>query len=627
MPFCFMRPRESLHGSGSKATAACTPPNPLPIEEGVLPRIASAETCTQCGRAGHLQCSLLEHLPAGVILTSDPEQNILYQNRRFIEMFGYTIVQCPTFKDFCHLAYPDPEYRKWASSEWERRIATAAIGKRMEIDPMEAGITTKDGSVRFVRIHMTLLDGVNFITFFDLTNRRKTKEALLKKTQELDRVKAITAALNQANLGLREVTERLTLATQAADMGVWDLDFSNSLVTWDDQMFQIYGLPKMIPMPHENWKKTVHKDDFAKVWASLSRTVENKAYDTVEFRIFRPDGQLRWIAEAQCVVLDDQGEVVRLVGTSTDITERKLSQIKLSASERHFRAFFERPLVGMATMSPERSWLEVNDQLCRMLGYSREELQLQTWDDTTFPVDQARNQAKLNLILAGKIDDYIIEIRCLRKDKSILYAQTSVSCLRKEDGLVDYLVVLVVDVTGQHQAQEQLRKAAYHDALTQLPNRRLLLDRLQQAMAKARREKCALAVCYLDLDGFKSVNDKLGHASGDQLLIQVANRLKSCIREGDTVARLGGDEFVILLNKVADVDECRQILERLLKSVAANYIIANTEQSDISISIGVTLFPSDLVDPEILLRHADHAMFAAKHSGKNRFVFFDGLAV
>ena len=441
----------------------------------------------------------------------------------------------------------------------------------------------------------------------------------------MDRVKAITAELNQANLGLREVTERLTLATKAADMGVWDLDFSNSLVTWDDKMFQIYGLPKMIPMPHENWKKSVHKDDFAKVWSSLLRTVENKAYDKVEFRIFRPDGQLRWIAEAQYVVLDDQGEVVRLVGTSTDITDRKLAQIRLSTSERHFRAFFERPLVGMATMSPERSWLEVNNQFCQMLGFSREELLRQTWDDSTFPVDQARNQAKLNLILAGKIDDYTTEIRCLGKNKNILYAQISVSCLRKEDGLVEYLVVLVVDVTGQHEAKEQLRKAAYHDALTQLPNRRLLLDRLQQAMAKARREKGALAVCYLDLDGFKTVNDKLGHASGDQLLIQVANRLKSCVRAGDTVARLGGDEFVILLNKVADVDECQQILERLLKSVADNYIIDNTEQSDISTSIGVTLFPGDLADPEILLRHADHAMFAAKQSGKNRFVFFDGI--
>ena len=619
-----MNPNQSLDGKEGKESFNCPPPQDILQGEGVLSRIISAEPCPLCGEAVHLQFSMLEHFPAGVILTSVPEQKVLYQNRRFIEMFGYTIDEFPTFEGFCHLAYPDPEYRTWANGEWTRRMGTA-IGKPLEIDPMEVGITAKDGTVRFVRIHATLLNGMNLITFFDLTNRRKTKDALHRKTQELDRVKAITAELNQANLGLREVTERLTLATLAADMGVWDLDFSNSLVTWDDKMFQIYGLPKMIPMAIENWKKSVHKDDFAKVWSSLLRTVENKAYDKVEFRIFRPDGQLRWIAEAQCVVLDDQGEVVRLVGTSTDITDRKLAQIRLSTSERHFRAFFERPLVGMATMSPERSWLEVNNQFCQMLGFSREELLRQTWDDSTFPVDQARNQAKLNLILAGKIDDYTTEIRCLGKNKNILYAQISVSCLRKEDGLVEYLVVLVVDVTGQHEAKEQLRKAAYHDALTQLPNRRLLLDRLQQAMAKARREKGALAVCYLDLDGFKAINDKLGHSSGDQLLIQVANRLKSCVRAGDTVARLGGDEFVILLNKVADVDECQQILERLLKSVADNYIIDNTEQSDISTSIGVTLFPGDLADPEILLRHADHAMFAAKQSGKNRFVFFDGI--
>ncbi len=693
------------------------------------------------GQAESRLQAMLEHLPAGVILTSVPGQKILYRNRKFVEMFGYTLDESATFREWCHLAYPNPEYREWAVGEWERRVA-ATKGRDMEIDPMEVSIIAKNGTVWFVRIHTTAVDGKNLITFFDLTNRRKTKEELHRKTQELDRffdvsmdllcitnaegyfqqlnpaweqvlgytkdelkarrfiefvrpedkeetlrvfaqlavekklsnfvnrfqckhegcrwlewkavtagdiiyaaarditkrklvenelalhreqleerVRARTAELHQANLALREVTERLTLATQAATMGVWDLDFSNSLVTWDDRMFQIYGLPRIVPMPHETWKKSVHPDDFAKVWASLSRTVENKAYETVEFRIFLPNGQLRWIAEAQGVVLDDKGEVVRLVGTSTDITERKLAQTLLCARERHFRAFFERPLVGMATVSPATNWLEVNDQLCQMLGFSREELLQKTWDEMTFPVDQARNQAKLKLILTGKIDDYTINKRCLRKDGSILYAQTSVSCLRKTDGSVDYLVALVVDVTGLHQAQEQLRKAAYHDALTQLPNRRLLVDRLQQAMA--RRDVGMLAICYLDLDGFKAVNDRFGHAFGDQLLIQLAKRLKSCVRDGDTVARLGGDEFVILLSNLSGEEECRQILVRLLETVAASYNIADSEYPGISTSIGVTLFPGDRADPEILLRHADHAMYAAKQSGKNRFVFFD----
>ncbi|MCX7110706.1 MAG: PAS domain S-box protein [Proteobacteria bacterium] len=694
-------------------------------------------------QAEQRQRAMLEHLPAGAILTSGPEQTMLYQNRRFVEMFGYAMEEFPTVEDWRHLAFPDPKYREWIVGEWDSRMADAAR-QDMEIDPMEVNITAKDGTVWFIRIHATVVDGLILVTFFDLANRQKAKEALHKKTQALDgffevsmdllciadtggyfqqlnpawgqllgytcdelkarpfiefvhpadreetlratsqltsqkevknfinryqckegsyrwlewqavpagniiyaaarditerkqaeeaisrhgeeleeRVKARTAELHQANLALREVTERLTLATQAASMGVWDLDFNSRLVTWDDKMFQIYGLPKIVPMPDETWKNTVHPEDFAKAWASLSQTIENKDYDAVEFRIIRPDGQTRWIAAAQGVVLDDAGEVTRLVGTCTDITGRKAAQAKIIASERHFRAFFERPLVGMATISPATNWLDVNDQLCQMLGFSREELLQKTWEELTYPVDEAKNRTQLRLISVGEIDNYMINNRCLRKDGTILYAQNSVSCLRKPDGSVDYLVVLVVDVTAQHQAQEELRLAAHHDVLTQLPNRRLLVDRLQQAVAKTKRHGGVLAVCYLDLDGFKAVNDQLGHAAGDQLLIEVAKRLKSYVRGADTVARLGGDEFVILLSTVSNEDECRQVLVRVLNTVAAPYTIAGSEQSGISTSIGVTLFPEDNTDPEILLRHADHAMYAAKQSGRNRVVFFD----
>ena len=119
------------------------------------------------------------HLPAGVMLTSVREQKILYQNRRFIEMFGYTMDEFPTFEGWCRVALSDPEYREWASGEWESRMATT-LGKDMEIDPMEVGITAKDGTVRFVRIHAAEVDGVNLVIFFDLTNRRKTKEALIE---------------------------------------------------------------------------------------------------------------------------------------------------------------------------------------------------------------------------------------------------------------------------------------------------------------------------------------------------------------------------------------------------------------------------------------------------------------
>jgi diguanylate cyclase (GGDEF)-like protein len=185
------------------------------------------------------------------------------------------------------------------------------------------------------------------------------------------------------------------------------------------------------------------------------------------------------------------------------------------------------------------------------------------------------------------------------------------------------VIVNFHDITEQKLHAERMERIAQHDPLTGLPNRLLLGDRLRLAIAQSRRENTRIAVCYLDLDGFKQVNDRHGHQAGDQVLVEVATRLTTTVRAGDTVARLGGDEFVILLSGLADDEECRQALNRLLAACAAPYEVAGSEQSGISASIGVTVFPSDSVDPDTLIRHADHAMYVAKQAGKSRYQMFD----
>ena len=163
---------------------------------------------------------------------------------------------------------------------------------------------------------------------------------------------------------------------------------------------------------------------------------------------------------------------------------------------------------------------------------------------------------------------------------------------------------------------------AYHDALTRLPNRILLFDRLQNAIARTDRRHTLLAVCYLDLDGFKPVNDLLGHTAGDQLLIKVAERLRHCTRESDTVARLGGDEFVVLFADLTRIEECHNSLDRLLRVLAEPYTVGD-QRFEVAASIGVTLYPPDGSDADTLLRHADQAMYLAKQSGGNRYILFD----
>ncbi len=184
------------------------------------------------------------------------------------------------------------------------------------------------------------------------------------------------------------------------------------------------------------------------------------------------------------------------------------------------------------------------------------------------------------------------------------------------------LTALMMDVIERKRTEDQIEHLAYHDALTQLPNRVLLTDRLQQAMAQTRRDQKQLAVCYLDLDGFKVINDTHGHRQGDLVLIEVARYLKNCVRAGDTVARFGGDEFVLLLGDLADVAECEHTLRRVITTLQ-NPFEAADQPMLLSASLGVTLYPDDDSDPDTLIRHADQAMYAAKQAGGNRYQLFD----
>ncbi len=183
-------------------------------------------------------------------------------------------------------------------------------------------------------------------------------------------------------------------------------------------------------------------------------------------------------------------------------------------------------------------------------------------------------------------------------------------------------VVIARDITQKHAQQRQLEHIAHYDALTSLPNRSLLSDRLSQAMANSLRSGLNVAVVFLDLDGFKAVNDTHGHEVGDQFLMAVSQRLKAALREGDTLARIGGDEFVAVLVGLEDASGCVPVLQRLLHAAADPATVAGIALQ-VSASLGVTLFPQDAADADQLMRHADHAMYQAKQGGKNRYHLFD----
>ncbi len=268
--------------------------------------------------------------------------------------------------------------------------------------------------------------------------------------------------------------------------------------------------------------------------------------------------------------------------------------------------------------------LDVNPAFTQITGYRREEALGQNprilqsgRQDAAFYLDMWRS-----LLQDGRWEG---EFSNRRKNGEFYIQHAKISAVRGSDGRIVRFVAVAADVTQLKESQDRVAYLAYHDPLTNLPNRALLADRLKQSIAQADRRKNLLAVCYLDLDGFKPINDLWGHDTGDRLLVEVGRRLNGCVRTGDTVARLGGDEFVVLLGDAKDTREVEQAVRRILFAVASPFHLAAVEAT-LTASAGVTIYPHDCQDPDTLIRHADQAMYAAKQLGKNRFHLFDSAS-
>jgi diguanylate cyclase (GGDEF)-like protein/PAS domain S-box-containing protein len=264
----------------------------------------------------------------------------------------------------------------------------------------------------------------------------------------------------------------------------------------------------------------------------------------------------------------------------------------------------------------------VNDQFCAVSGYSREELLGQNHRLLNSGLHSADFFAAMwRTIALGNI--WKGEICNRAKDGSLYWVDsTMVPVLDDSTGRVHRYLSIRFDISEKRQLLQSLQWRVGHDVLTGLPNRAFLSDLLDQALEFSRHENIPLAVCMLDLDGFKAVNDGYGHASGDMLLVEVAKRLRDIVRGEDVVARLAGDEFVLVLRYVRDLTELRAALNRVLGAISAPYTL-HGKDINVFASIGVTLFPHDNEDAETLLRHADQAMYVAKQSGRNRFHLFD----
>lgn len=292
----------------------------------------------------------------------------------------------------------------------------------------------------------------------------------------------------------------------------------------------------------------------------------------------------------------------------------------LASSEGLFRATFHQAATGIAHITPEGRILRANDKFCRMLGYSLHELRQR---DLFALSDEGEREAvrrflAQRLVAHSPVLSPEMEKAYRRKDGGLLWVYEALGLVKDAQGRPDFLVVVTQDISAHKELEMRLSHDALHDALTGLPNRVMFNDRFARVLESARRYGRRAAVLYVDLDGFKSVNDQWGHAAGDQLLQQVARRLEDCVRAEDTVARLGGDEFGIVLAAIDQVEDCEVVADKVLSAMAQPFVL-DSAVAQVSASVGAGLYPRHGSDADALLAQADAAMYAAKQAGKNRF--------
>lgn len=305
-----------------------------------------------------------------------------------------------------------------------------------------------------------------------------------------------------------------------------------------------------------------------------------------------------------------------------DISARQQIEAALRASEERFEIAFEAAPIGFAVVSESGRFMRVNPKLCELLGYRENELVGVSVLQITHPDDRTLTSDRIKQFQTNTASTQQFEKRYMRKNGDIVWALVSSNVQRDHETGASYFLTQVVDITSHKHAEQELNRLAFHDSLTGLPNRALFLQLLRQSVQRVqRRPHPPFAVLFLDLDGFKAINDNLGHLVGDELLLSVAGRLQHTLRPGDTVARFGGDEFCVLIDAVHQEDELNRVAERILIAVNEPVFIGH-EAVNVSTSIGIVISSPAVTRAEDYLRDADTAMYHAKKAGRNQYAHF-----
>jgi diguanylate cyclase (GGDEF)-like protein/PAS domain S-box-containing protein len=438
---------------------------------------------------------------------------------------------------------------------------------------------------------------------------------------------AIVVAVTVTTGELARGEQRWQLALEGSNLGVAEWDLRNARGSTSPRWQELFDHDGSAPIDTPAaWLARVHDEDRPRVRELLEQLSQpGRNGFRHELRMAHRGGWRWFEGRALVAERDAHGHPVRLVVSMADIQERRA----FDESQRLSASLFQHLHEGLLITDAQLRVLDVNPTYSQIMGLSRQDLlgsvpallQPSTADTAT------RDQQTAMWASLRATDTWRGEVIERRRNGDPCALQVTISAVRAPDNTVRNHVLVISDITEQRLQRERLERQAHFDELTRLPNRARMSQMLGEAMAAAEREGYLLAVCYLDLDHFKPVNDRRGHAAGDRLLVELAQRLRGALRTSaswsDSAARLGGDEFVLLL-RVSTIEEARLAVERVLRVISRPYYIdADGDPVQVTASVGATLYPLDRSDADTLLRHADHAMYGAKQSGRNGYLFFD----
>jgi diguanylate cyclase (GGDEF)-like protein/PAS domain S-box-containing protein len=445
-----------------------------------------------------------------------------------------------------------------------------------------------------------------------------TNPAERKFLETITNTLALLIERQQASDRLRFSEANLAKAEQISQLGYWDWHIPENTLFWSDEVYRIFGLaPTAAPPIYDNFISHVHPDDRARVEEAVKQSLATKTPYSIEHRIVRHDKTIRVVREQGEVEFDASGaQPLRMFGTVQDITLLKHSEQQLTLAAR----IFDNSIEGITITDSKGVIQSVNRAFTHITGYSPEEAV------GRYPsiLKSDRHDAAFyhamwqSLLTNGRWEG---EIWNRKKNGEVYPEWLTITAITDDFGQTSHHVAVFHDMSEVRGFEEQLRFQAQHDALTSLPNRDLFLDRLGVAIGHAKRTKDQVAVLAIDLDNFKHVNDSLGHTVGDLLLQQVAERLHACLPQGTTIARLGGDDFAVLVEQLANEQEAVPIAEKVITAFTSPFNLSIYE-TVVTVSIGITFFPSDGSDAGTLLKNAELAMYRAKEEGKNTYQLF-----